>query len=90
MRPIAPRYRKIFRDLVSHWFRTFLVVISIAIGIVAVGVMLGGREILLREFDADHTSSNPANVTYRTADFGDDVEVAARELSSVAEAQARR
>ena len=46
MSPVAPRYRKILRDLASHWFRTFLVVVSIAIGIIAVGVMLGGREIL--------------------------------------------
>lgn len=90
MSPVAPRYRKIFRDLVSHWFRTFLVVISIAIGIIAVGVMLGGREILMREFKADHASSTPANVTYRTADFGDDVAAAAAVQPGVADAQARR
>ncbi len=84
MSPVAPRYRKILRDLASHWFRTFLVVVSIAIGIIAVGVMLGGREILLREFDADHTSSIPANVTYRTSGFDDEVVAAAAEQPGVA------
>ncbi len=90
MRPVAPRYRKVFRDLTSHWFRTLLVVLSIAIGIFAVGVMLGGREILLREFDADRASSNPADVTYRTADFDDEVVTVAEEQPGVAAAQARR
>jgi len=86
----SPRWRKVFRDLSSHWFRTALVVLSIAIGIFAVGVMLGGREILLREFDADHTSSVPANVTYRAQDFGDDLVIKAGLQPAVAAAQARR
>ena len=90
MRAVAPRYRKVFRDLTSHWFRTLLVVLSIAIGIFAVGVMLGGREILMREFNADHTSSVPPNVTYRTMDFSaETVERAAAERG-VEAVQARR
>jgi putative ABC transport system permease protein len=87
---VTPRWRKVFRDLSSHWFRTALVVVSIAIGIFAVGVMLGGREILLREFDADHTSSVPANVTYKAQDFGDDLVSRAEQERAVAVAQARR
>lgn len=90
MSPLAPRYRKILRDLASHWFRTFLVVVSIAIGIIAVGVMLGGREILLREFDADHSASAPATITYRTADFDDELVTEARAEPDVAAAQPRR
>lgn len=90
MSPLAPRYRKILRDLASHWFRTFLVVVSIAIGIIAVGVMLGGREILLREFDIDHGSSVPATITYHTGDFGDDVVTEAQAVPGVADVQARR
>lgn len=87
---MTPRWRKVFRDLSSHWFRTALVVVSIAIGIFAVGVMLGGREILLREFDADHTSSVPANVTYKAQDFGDDLVTRAGQQPGVSAAQARR
>lgn len=90
MRPVAPRYRKALRDLTSHWFRTLLVVLSIAIGIFAVGVMLGGREILLREFDADRASSVPADVTFRTAGFGDELVASAAEQPGVEEVQARR
>jgi signal transduction histidine kinase len=37
--PMSPRWRKIMRDLTSHWFRTALVVLSIAIGIFALVVL---------------------------------------------------
>lgn len=87
---MSPRWRKVVRDLSLHWFRTVLVVLSIVIGIFAVGVMLGGREILLREFDADHAASIPANVTYRTDDFGDDLVARAGDEPWVSAAQARR
>ena len=87
---MRPRWRKVFRDLSSHWFRTMLVVISIAIGIFAVGVMLGGREVLMREFEADFEASVPADVTYRTMDFGTDTVTRAESEPDVEEVQARR
>jgi putative ABC transport system permease protein len=90
MRPVSPRWRKVLRDLSSHWFRTALVVVSIAIGIFAVGVMLGGREILLREFDADFAASEPANATYRSQDFGEELVSRAEDQPEVSAVQARR
>ena len=87
---MSPRWRKVFRDLSSHWFRTMLVVVSIAIGIFAVGVMLGGREVLLREFEADFEASVPADVTYRTMDFGAEIVAQAESEPDVAAVQARR
>lgn len=90
MAPISPRYRKVVRDLSSHWFRTTLVVLSIAIGIFAVGVVLGGREILLREFDSDFTSSAPASATFRVTDFDEATVDLARMQEGVSGAQGRR
>jgi len=87
---MSPRWRKIIRDLTSHWFRTALVVLSIAIGIFAVGVVLGGREILLREFEKDYATSVPMNVSYRAEDFGDDVVRAAGREDGMGAVQARR
>lgn len=87
---MKPRWRKVVRDLTSHWFRTALVVLSIAIGIFAVGVVLGGREILLREFDRDFAASAPANVTYATADFDDEVVAEAETQAGVGGVQPRR
>jgi len=87
---MAPRWRKVFRDLTSHRFRTALVVLSIAIGIFAVGVVLGTRQVLLREFDVDHTSSVPANVTYTAQDFDSTLVSRADAQPGVAAVQARR
>lgn len=87
---MSPRWRKVFRDLSSHWFRTGLVVLSIAIGVFAVGTVLGTRQVLLREFDADYAASVPANVTYRAGDFGDELVRKAAAQPGVLAAQARR
>ena len=61
----AVRWKKVFRDLVGHRFRTILVVLSIATGIFAVGVVMGGRAILTREFDAEFVASQPKNALGR-------------------------
>src|SRR5512133_247236 len=87
---MSPRWRKIVRDLSSHRFRTMLVVLSISIGMFAVGVVLGTREVLIREFEVDHAASVPRNVSYRTDDFGDDVVRRAEAEPGVLAAQARR
>ncbi len=87
---MTPRWRKVVRDLSSHRFRTMLVVVSIAIGIFAVGVVLGTREVLVREFDVDHDASVPANATYRTLDFTDELVREAAGQEGVLAAQARR
>lgn len=83
------RWRKVFRDLVSHRFRTVLVVLSIATGIFAVGVVMGGRAILLREFNAEFTASVPVNADFYTMPFGDQIVRRARAYPGVAEAMGR-
>lgn len=87
---MKPRWRKVARDLSSHRLRTTLVVLSIAIGIFAVGVVLGTRQVLLREFAADFRASVPADATFRALDFDEDLvrEVAA--ASTVERVQPRR
>jgi putative ABC transport system permease protein len=50
---IAPRWRKVFQDLWSNRTRTVLVVLSIAVGVFAVGTMSGAREITLSDI-RDH------------------------------------
>jgi hypothetical protein len=70
---MQPRWRKVIRDLTTHRTRTLLVVLSIAVGVFAVAVVMGGREVLLREFDAisppvchRRPSSTPAVSTRRS------------------------
>ena len=64
-----PRWRKVARDLTGHKLRTLLVVLSIAVGIFAVGVVMGGRGVLTREFDTDFLSSAAPSAEFATSDF---------------------
>jgi len=61
---VSPRWRKVARDLGGHKFRTLLVVLSIAVGIFAITVVMGGRGILLREFETVYGSSVPATISF--------------------------
>ena len=61
---VRPRWRKVARDLAGHKFRTLLVVLSIAVGIFAITVVMGGRGILLREFEKVYGTSVPATISF--------------------------
>ena len=66
---LSPRWRKVARDLTGHKLRTLLVVLSIAVGIFAVGVVMGGRGVLIREFDTDYLTSAAPSAQFFTTDF---------------------
>ncbi|MDO9556514.1 MAG: FtsX-like permease family protein [Coriobacteriia bacterium] len=86
---LSPRWRKVARDLSSHRFRTALVAVSIAIGIFAVGVVMGGREILVREFDTDYANAATPGATYYTGPIDDAVVRRAVAHPDIAEAEGR-
>lgn len=86
---IAPRWMKVARDLSGHRFRTLLVAVSIAIGVFAVGVVMGGREVLVREFDTDFRASNAAGATFYTGPVDDDVVRRASAYPGIAAAEGR-
>lgn len=66
---IPPRWRKVASDLVAHKTRTALVVLSIAVGVFAVAIVLGGRGVLLREFGVDYAASVAPSAEFRTSGF---------------------
>ncbi|TLM66250.1 MAG: ABC transporter permease, partial [Actinobacteria bacterium] len=63
---LAPRWIKVVRDLSSHRFRTLLVVLSIAVGVFSVAVVMGAREVLLREFATGYAWARAAAATFNT------------------------
>jgi len=67
---LPPRWRKVARDLLAHKTRTALVVLSIAVGVFAILVVMGGRGILLGTFAANLPRSNPSTAQLSTAGFG--------------------
>lgn len=84
------RWRKVLRDLGVARTRTVLVVLSIAVGVFAVGT-IAGADALLREGLRDvYLASRPASATIAAAPFHDDLVEAVRGMPDVADAEARR
>jgi putative ABC transport system permease protein len=86
---ISPRWRKVLRDLWINKTRTLLVVLSVAVGIFAIGVIAGTQVVLSREvrrvYDAAHAASATLFFT-----FDDDFVKATRRLPEIAAAEGRR
>jgi len=88
--PLPPRWHKVVRDLTTHRLRTLLVVLSIAVGIFAIGVVMGGRGVLTREFDTDYLSSSAPSAEFFTTDFGTALLRQVESRSDVRAAEGRR
>ena len=70
---LAPRWRKVVRDLTSTPTRSLLVMLSIAVGVFAIGSVGGARAILGNDlaatYDAAHDSSASINASDIDASF---------------------
>ncbi len=87
---LRPRWRKVLRDLWVNKTRTVLVVLSIAVGVFAVGTVVNTRTILLRELATGMTEVKPASALLTTnLPFDDDLVETVRRMSEVAEAEGR-
>ncbi|GIK36648.1 MAG: hypothetical protein BroJett011_04810 [Chloroflexota bacterium] len=87
---LSPRWRKVLRDLWLTKTRTLLVVLSIAVGVFAVGTIASAQIILSRDLRAMYLATNPAQATILTIDsFDDDLVKAVDDMREVAEAEAR-
>ena len=80
---LSPRWRKVLRDLWSNKTRTILVVLSIAVGVFAVGMIAGSRVILLRDVAAAYSASRPYNATLYTDWFDDELVQVVRHMPGV-------
>jgi putative ABC transport system permease protein len=85
----SPRWRKVLADLRLSHSRTLLVVLSIAIGVFAVGTMLTARMVLHQGVDDSFEVSNPASAVLMTEPFDADVVAAVEALPGVAGAEGR-
>lgn len=88
--PIAPRWRKLARDLWKERGRTATMVAAIAASLVAVGSVLGAYAVLTREIRASYLGTRPASATLELAeDIGADLVAEVRSHPLVAQAEAR-
>jgi putative ABC transport system permease protein len=87
---MRPRWRKVISDLLNHKARTILVVVSIAVGVFALGVIAGAYRIISDDIGVSYASNNPSNIEIRMDDFDQDLLHTIRNFEGIKEAEARR
>lgn len=88
---LSPRWHKVRRDLTAHKSRTALAVLSIAIGVFAVGVIRGTQILVAEDLATAFLASRPSNVNMQTFQpFEDGLVNTVRHMRGVAEAEGRR
>lgn len=84
------RWRKVLRDLGTHRLRSTLVVLSIAVGVFAVGTIAGSDALLQRSMAEGYAASRPASATLFTAPFEANLVDSVRAMRGIADAEGRR
>ncbi len=84
-----PRWRKVLRDLWHNKSRTLLVVLSIAVGVFAVGAVAGARAILARDLQSQYDLTADASARIFASGLDENFIDAIRRMPEIAEAQGR-
>lgn len=88
---LATRWIKVLNDLWENKTRTLLIVLSIAVGLFAVGTIVSAEAILSTEMSRSFATITPSTGTVRTIELFDENFIrSVRQMPAVAEADARR
>jgi putative ABC transport system permease protein len=88
---LRPRWYKVINDLFGNKTRTLLIVLSMAVGLFAIGIILSARTILSDGLASSFAAIRPSSGTVRTLEpFDEDFLEAVRAMPDVQEADARR
>lgn len=90
---LAPRWKKVTSDLFGNPIRSLLVIVSIFIGVFAVGVVSNSQAIITREVSNTYIAANPAHASLSLSDqdsFSSDLLLTVRQMREVGDAEARR
>jgi putative ABC transport system permease protein len=87
---IGVRWRKVLRDLSTNKIRTMLVVLSIAVGVFAIGMVAGTYEIISRDLSSSYNAVNPAMATIYSSTFKEEFVETIRKIKGVTGAEGRR
>jgi len=86
---VRPRWRKVMRDLWGNKTRTLLVVLSIAVGVFAVGTTAGTWVMMSRDLSANYAEINPSSAILFTDPFDDGLVDSIRGMRGVGKAEGR-
>jgi putative ABC transport system permease protein len=88
---LAPRWRKVWRDLWSNKTRTIIVLLSIAVGVTAIGMVMGAQNVIDETLPAAYAAINPASGNIFTLNtFNDSMVESMRHVKTVEAAEGRR
>lgn len=88
---VSTRWYKVLNDLIGNKTRTLLIVLSIAVGLFAVGTIVSARTLLSTEMARSYAAINPSDGIIRTVElFDEDFVRAVRAMPEVADVDARR
>ena len=87
---LNPRWRKVLRDLWGNKTRTVLVVLSIAVGVFAMGMIVSTQIVLSSELSANFAAINPASAELYPADFDEELVQVVRRMDGIRDAEGRR
>lgn len=80
---IDPRWRKVLRDIAGNKTRTLLVVLSIAIGTAAIGMVLGTQRVISSDLEMIYRETNPFSFSVYTSGFDERLVDAVRKIPEV-------
>lgn len=86
---LSPRWRKVLRDLWSNKTRTLLVILSIAVGVAAIGMVAGTYSIISRELPEAYQRVNPSSANIFASPFDDELIRVLRNLGLASEIEGR-
>jgi putative ABC transport system permease protein len=86
---LAPRWRKVWRDVFDHKLRTFLVVLSIAVGIGSIGTVIGSHVVISQDLPTAFAQTNPMHARIGIDGFDQALVKAIRRTPGVATGEGR-
>lgn len=87
---LSPRWSKVLRDLWYNKTRTVLVILSIAVGVFAVGMIVSTQIMLSEDLSVCYAATNPASAELYPAAFDDELVQVVRRTDGIREAEGRR
>ncbi len=87
---ISPRWHKILRDFWLNKARLGLAIISICVGVFALGTVLAEKQVLLKNIYSQYNAAAAATASIKIINFDDGLVKHTRKLPGVAEADAIR
>lgn len=87
---LSPRWCKVVRDLSSNKMRTGLVVLSIAVGVMCIGIINRSQTLLARNLQSAHLATNPYHAILFPEEFDETLVHAIARAPGVGEAEGRQ